>query len=358
MNGGRIVFATDDWFAVAENLLKTSEAEWREGIYTECGKWMDGWETRRRRTPGHDWLILKLGVPGVLRGVTVDTAFFTGNFAPRFSLQAATLSEKEENLIPYRESHMGNAATPEVMEQIQKLGSEGWTEIVPVTPLRPGYPDTRLNRFEISNECVWTHVRLNIFPDGGVARLHLYGQARPRWEKDHASQVVDLMSMMNGAVCLGFSDAHYGHPKNLIRPGRGVNMGDGWETARRLDRPCILQVDSMGILQVTGSEWAVFRLGHTGIVNSIEVDTNHFKGNYPDSILIEGGYSEEPDADESILRLNATWAVILPSSKLGPHRQHVYGNELVGRGPYSHVRITIAPDGGLSRVRFWGQLNK
>ncbi|XP_049808414.1 allantoicase-like [Schistocerca nitens] len=355
-NGGQVLFATDDWFAVAENLIKEEPPEWREGEFTECGKWMDGWETRRRRTPGHDWAILRLGVPGVLRGVTVDTAYFTGNFAPRFSLQAANLSRKDEACIPSRDSHIGNAATPEMMKEIQQLDSQHWTEIVPMTALKPGYPETRYNHFTINSDETWTHVRLNMFPDGGIARLHLYGEARPDWKRFNINKLVDLLLMKNGGVCLGCSDAHFGHPRNIIRPGPGINMGDGWETARRLDRPAVLEEDARGILQVLGSEWAIFRMGHPGTIGMVEVDTAHFKGNYPDSIRIEGVYFDHQVEDTVMCENNnVPWKTLLPPQKLFPHKQHLFSkDQLRSKGPFTHVRVTIAPDGGISRLRLWG----
>ncbi|XP_069697543.1 allantoicase-like isoform X1 [Periplaneta americana] len=349
-NGGRVLFATDDWFAVADNLLKAEEPEWHEGEFTECGKWMDGWETRRKRIPGHDWAIIRLGVPGVLYGILLDTAFFTGNYAPRFSLQAAHLSPEEEAHIPHRESKLGGAATPEMLKILSKLGSENWKEIIPMTSLCGGYQDTRHNFHAVDNKESWTHVRLNIYPDGGIARFRLYGEARPNWKDVSPDKLIDLIAMANGGVCVGYSDAHYGHPRNIIRSGRGINMGDGWETARRLDRPCILEADENGILQVPGCEWAVFRLGHNGTITRIEVDTNHFKGNFPDSIHIEGT-TELPNTDWSA----RSWKTLLPLQKLSPHKQHFYmEQDLHTKGPFTYIRVTIAPDGGISRLRLWG----
>ncbi|KAJ9590925.1 hypothetical protein L9F63_016023 [Diploptera punctata] len=357
-NGGKVLFATDDWFAAAENLIKPEEPEWREREFTEFGKWMDGWETRRKRIPGHDWAIIKLGVPGILQGVTVNTAFFTGNYAPRFSLQAAYLTPEEEAIIPKRSNGMGGAATKEVLNQIALLNSETWRELISMTKLNAGYKDTCLNHYTIVNKEPWTHIRLNIYPDGGIARLRLFGKAHPNWKQICSNdlsnnQVIDLVAMENGGVCVGYSDAHYGHPRNIISPGQGINMGDGWETARRLDRPPILEADSSGILQVPGFEWAVFQLGHIGFIKSIEVDTNHFRGNFPDSILIEGTIMHEQDLT------NTDWKTLLPHQKLSPHKQHFYSpTELKTTGPFTHVRVTMAPDGGISRLRLWGSLFK
>ncbi|XP_068084773.1 allantoicase-like [Anabrus simplex] len=353
-NGGEVVFATDDWFAVAENLIKAEEPVWHEGEFTDCGKWMDGWETRRKRTPGHDWALLKLGVPGVVRGIVIDTAFFTGNYAPRFSLQAACLSVEDEESIPARKSELGGAATPDMLKQIAKLKSEDWVELVPRSTLQGGYKDTRYNYFAVDSDETWTHLRLNMYPDGGIARLRVYGVARPDWATISADKPVDLISMMNGGLCVGYSDAHYGHPRNIIRPGIGVNMGDGWETARRLDRPCILEAVEDGILQVPGCEWAIFQLGHCGYITLVEVDTSHFKGNYPDSIRIEGTKNWSQKDKDSIY-----WELLLPPKKLSPHKQHFFSDDvLMTTEPVSHIRVIIAPDGGISRLRLWGYLER
>ncbi|KAJ8316816.1 hypothetical protein KUTeg_004720 [Tegillarca granosa] len=216
--GGEICFSTDDWFAVAENLLKANDAEFKAGVFTEYGKWMDGWETRRKRKPGHDWCIIQLA-------------------------------------LPKRKSYMGTAATYKEFTEIAPLKSENWEEIVPRSALQPGYKTSCHNFFEIKSGKRWTHLRLNMYPDGGIARFRVYGRAAPDWSKISSDQLIDLVAMENGGICIGYSNVHFGHARNLIQPGRSETMADGWETARK-----------------------------------IEIDTNHFKGNYPDSCRIEGIY--------------------------------------------------------------------
>lgn len=220
----------------------------------------------------------------------------------------------DEEVIPSRKrNNMGTACTKEMFNQVSKIDSENWTEILPMTELRPGYPETRHNYFKIDSAQPWTHLRLNMYPDGGIARLRVYGEAKKDLQQE--SEIIDLVSMKNGGVCKGYSNAHYGHPRNLIRPGDGINMGDGWETARRLDRPAVLQADNSGILRVPGSEWAVFRLGDVGRVAHVEVDTKHFKGNFPDSVRIEGALlrsSEEWDSPN----VGVKWSTLLPTSKV------------------------------------------
>ncbi|KAL5016030.1 hypothetical protein ScPMuIL_005619 [Solemya velum] len=284
--GATVLYSTDDWFAIAENLLLPSEPVFKPSVFTEYGKWMDGWETRRKRIPGHDWCIIQLGIPGIIYGIDVDTSFFTGNYVPKVSVQAARLKTK----LPGRESKMGTAASSEQTNAIAKLKSQDWEEILSVNPLKPGYKTSCHNYFTVAASTAYSHIRLNMFPDGGIARLRVYGRAVPDWSRISNSEVIDLVAMQNGGMCVGYSDVHYGHARNLIQPGRADVMADGWETARKSDRPAVLEQDTSGILKVPGMDWCVFRLGHAGIISKIEIDTNHFKGNFPDSCKIEGEY--------------------------------------------------------------------
>ncbi|KAK3094641.1 hypothetical protein FSP39_004317 [Pinctada imbricata] len=350
--GGQIVFSTDDWFAVAENLLKAEDPLFKVGVFTEYGKWMDGWETRRKRKPGHDWCIIQLGVPGTISGIDIDTSFFTGNYTPKASVQAACLNAD----FPKRHSRMGTEATQQQMDAVKKLKSEDWETLLPVTPLNPGYKTSCHNFHEIHSNKRWTHIRLNMFPDGGIARLRVYGRAVPDWTRVSHNQILDLVAIENGGMCIGYSNVHFGHARNLIQPGRSETMADGWETARKPGRPSILEADSQGILQVPGSDWCVFRLGHPGIVVKIEIDTNHFKGNYPDSCIIQGCMINEDEESEALRTFDGPpWRTLLPVKKLSAHKQHIYGrNSITNCGVISHVRLTMAPDGGISRMRLWG----
>ncbi|KAM9798313.1 allantoicase [Neosynchiropus ocellatus] len=365
--GGKVLFATDEWFAPAANLLKREAPEFRPSVFTEFGKWMDGWETRRKRIPGvfpdkgtpgllsgstllcpgHDWCIIRLGVPGLIRGVDVDTSFFTGNHAPFISLQAACLDRPPT--LALEGDRTGMAASSEQRAAAAELRSEDWPEIVGVSQLNPGYSDSCHNYFQVNFGHRVTHLRLNMYPDGGISRLHVYGVGQGMSSLS-ASQDVDLVALTNGGLCLGFSDAHFGHPRNVIGPGRAVNMADGWETARRLDRPKILKVDQRGILNVPGHEWAVFRLGHAGVLRRLEVDTHHFKGNFPDSCSMEVCTLEETHCGWT----SAQWTTVLPPKKLRPHHNHVFILE-AGPSPVTHVRLNISPDGGISRLRVWGR---
>ncbi|XP_038070976.1 allantoicase-like [Patiria miniata] len=364
-NGGKILFATDDWFAVAENLLKPEPPLWKEGVFTEFGKWMDGWETRRKRIPGHDWCIVKLGIPGLISGIEADTSFFTGNFAPNISIQGACLGE--DVVFPERQGAMGTAASEEQQAAMEKLSTNEWEEIVPTTTLLPGYKDTCNNYFGIQSDKRWTHLRLNMYPDGGIARLRVYGIAKPDWSKVSTHLLIDLVAMENGGVCLGYSDVHFGHARNLLAAPRSLIMADGWETARRLDRPAVLEADENAVLKVEGYEWAVFRLGHMGVIKRIEIDTNHFKGNYPDSCSVEGCImSKEQERQAQCYRHGKTkgdfsqclWKTILPPSKLSAHQHHFFEATIQDIEPVTHLRLTMRPDGGISRMRTWGYARK
>ncbi|KAL0832989.1 hypothetical protein ABMA28_001112 [Loxostege sticticalis] len=344
--GGKVVFSTDDFFAPCENMLLDTDPIFIPEKYTEFGKWMDGWETRRKRVTGHDWCILKLATKCVIRGLLVDTAFFTGNYAPKYSIQAACLTPEDEAVMPERDTKMGSACTDCELRQIERLSSDKWETIVPVTALRPGYEETRLNFQKVVSDEAWTHIRVNIYPDGGIARLRVYGEARP--EPPPCDEIVDLVSLLSGATCQGYSNAHFGHPRNMIKPCKSRSMADGWETARRLDRPEIIEANDDGTLKLPGQEWAILKLGFPGKIQKICVDTAHFKGNYPDSVKIEGAYIGCADwCPES----SYSWKPILKASKLSANQEHWFD---CSSESITHIKVTMAPDGGISRIRTYG----
>ena len=252
--GGRVLEANDDFFAPKDNLLKPSKPIFIQGKYTERGKWMDGWETRRRRTPGYDWCIIRLGLPGVIRGVVVDTSFFTGNFPSHFSLEACDRGNR-----PYR----GEKA-------LSKSDGTNWIEIMPKTSLEG---DSQ-NQFALDDSRRFTHLRLKIYPDGGVARLRAHGEVVPDSKLSKRSET-DLAAVEAGGSVLASSDQFYSEPLNLLMPGRGKDMSDGWETRRR---------------RGPGHDWVILKLGMPGTIRRIEVDTAHFKGNFPESCSLEASY--------------------------------------------------------------------
>ena len=249
-----------------------------------------------------------------------------------------------------RHSKIGIACTKKDTSIVSKLESAHWPHIVNMKKLQPGYEESRKHFFPIDTIDVCSHIRVNIYPDGGIARIRVYGEVQPKIDENFpCTSLIDLISLENGGTVVEYSNAHFGHPRNLIKPERGINMGDGWETMRRLDRPAILEVDSRGILKVPGCEWTTLRMCCFGSVSEIVVDTNHFKGNFADSVRIVGTILHKNETLRS-----ARWTTILPSQKLAPHKEHFYKAEIVNCGPFEYIRIIMAPDGGISRVRIFG----
>jgi allantoicase len=315
--GARVIAANDDFFAPKENLLKDSKPIFVENKYTKRGKWMDGWETRRRRTPGHDWCLVRLGLPGKIRGAIVDTSYFRGNYPAQCSLEACAIP-----LEAGRKRELAALGAP----------ATKWYELISQSDLKGDFQ----NEFEIRGEHRFTHVRLKIFPDGGVARLRIHGDVVPAPARaTESAREIDLAEIQNGGRVLAASDEFYNAPLNLLMPGRGKGMHDGWETRRR---------------RGPGHDWVVIRLGLPGSIHRIEVDTSHFKGNYPDSCSIDAislASGAEPDA-------STTWRALLPQSKLRAHAFHSFKKDIIGAELVSHIRFNIYPDGGVSRLRIWG----
>ena len=314
--GGAVLVANDDFFAPKENLLKPEAPIFIEGKYTDLGKWMDGWETRRRRTPGFDWCIIRLGVPGIIRGVVVDTSFFRGNYPEHCSLEACALDG---------------------LPTAEELTSESvqWTQLLPQLPLAG---DSQ-NPFAVESEQRFTHLRLKIYPDGGVARLRVYGEVVPDWDRlKRIGGDIDLAAVENGGRVLACSDMFFGHRHNLIMPGRAANMSDGWETKRR---------------RGPGHDWVIIKLGKPGQVHRVEVDTAWFKGNFPESCLLEAT-SAADSAEVDLTDLSVIWKSVLPRTTLQAHTRHFFEKEILDAGNVAHLRFNIFPDGGVSRLRVYG----
>jgi allantoicase len=316
---GSVVAASDEFYAAKENLIRPDAPAFVPETYDAKGQVYDGWETRRRRGPGgtlpddaaRDWVIVRLGVPGVLRSIVVDTAFFTGNYPQACSADASSAS-----------------GYPTAEELITDTGR--WREIVPRALLTG---DAR-HSFTVTSGRRFTHVRLNIFPDGGVARLHVHGEVVP----DPAlleGLTVDLAALENGADIAARSDQFYSSPRNVISPGLSRVMGEGWETRRR---------------RKPGYEWLVVRLAGRGVIHLAEIDTSWYRGNQPDSASLQ-----MMDADPAAASLadERGWRDLLPRVRLlpdTPHRIRVDGE------PATHVRLNIFPDGGVARLRLYGTL--
>lgn len=309
--GAEIVSCTDDFFAECSRMLEPQDPVFIDGKFDDNGKWMDGWETRRRRNGGYDHAIVKLGLAGIIKGVDIDTTHFTGNFPPAGSLDACYCK-----------------GTPD--------DNTEWVSVIPSVSLKG---DSH-HYFEVDEVQTFTHIRLNIYPDGGVARLRIYGQVQCDWSRKDKSQSYDLAAVENGARALAWNDAHFGSAANLLAPGRGVNMGDGWETRRRRE---------------PGHDWCIIELGHVGSIENIIIDTAHFKGNYPDRCSIQAALVEGGTTD-SIITQSQFWSDLLPSSKLEMDAVHEFADNIQALGAVSHIRLSIFPDGGISRIRLNGKL--
>ncbi len=301
--GGSVVAANDELFAQRENLIRPEAPRFDPTEFGHKGKVYDGWETRRRRDEGHDWAVVRLGAAGVIDHVVVDTAFFRGNYPPHISVEAASVE-----------------GYPSPVE----LDGATWHTIVERSPAKG---DTA-NVYEVRDSRRFTHVRLSIHPDGGVARLRVHGTvvADPRF----LDGTVDLLAAENGGRLVECSDAFYASPGNIILPGRARHMGEGWENARRRDG---------------GNDFAVFALAAAGVPRHVEIDTTWFVGNAP-------GWVSVSTRDE---RAGSDWAVLLDHVAVQPDTRHRF--LLPGAPAATHLRLDVFPDGGLSRLRLPGELD-
>ncbi len=309
--GSEAIFATDDFFAPKARMLQDAPPVFMPDKFDDHGKWMDGWESRRRRDGGHDFCVIRLGVQGRIAEVDIDTSHFTGNYPPKASLEGC-LSEN----------------TPD--------DDCVWTELVPATPLAG---DSH-HFIPVGDSGVYNHLRLHIYPDGGIARLRIYGDPVRDWSALAPDAVVELSAITNGGRIVGYNDAHYGNTWSILLAGRGVNMGYGWETRRRRE---------------PGNDWIIVKLGTPGIVERVEVDTVHFKGNYPDRCSLQAAFVEAGN-DETVVSEAEGWDELMPPQKLEADRQHFFeGAAIRTLGAVSHVRLNIFPDGGVSRLRIFGR---
>lgn len=343
--GGRTLACSDDFFAGMESLLKPERAVFIPGKFTARGKWMDGWESRRKRVPGHDWCVIRLGEAGKVRGVCVDTAHFNGNQPEYCTLEGAEIAggaggRRGQGAGGARGGGGGAAAALKTAE---------WVEIIPRTPLNPG-SEHYIGAAVSAADRRFTHVRLNIFPDGGVARLRVHGEVLADWPALMRGRTpVELSGAKHGGLVIGANNMHFGSRHNLIMPDRAPNMGDGWETRRK-----------RGLTWADGRpvehDWAIVRLGHRGTIGRVEIDTHHFKGNFPESAMVE--VCDVPDDASALRESPAAWRTLVPRSKLKADHKHVYVREIdrnAAARPCTHARLSIYPDGGVSRLRLWGR---
>ena len=309
--GAEAVRATDEFFAPKGRMLDDAPAVFIPDKYDDHGKWMDGWETRRRRDGGRDHCIVKLAWPGTIHGLDIDTSHFTGNYPPAASIEACMSAAEPGDDAP-------------------------WVTLQPAMTLTgDSHHFVAVDRAGPFN---W--LRVNMFPDGGIARLRVYGEPYCDWSARESNAVHELTALENGGRIVAYNNAHYGSPWALLAPGRGVDMGDGWETRRRRE---------------PGNDWIIVQLGSPGNIERIEVDTAHFKGNFPESCSIQAAMVEGGN-DQSVITQSMFWDELLGRSKLGMDAIHEFdGNAIAALGPISHVRLNIFPDGGVSRLRLFGQ---
>ncbi len=312
--GGKVLYATDDFFAEKENLIKPGRGIFITDKYTDRGKWMDGWESRRKRIPGHDWAVIQLATPGRITGFDIDTNFFLGNHPPHASIEAVYMDDA---------GPVNDWASDSI----------AWKEILPKSHLDAGSQ----NFYESNSKEIFSHIRLHIYPDGGVARLRVYGEVFKNWDAVGGNEEIDLAAAIHGGKAIACNDMFFSAMGNLLMPNRGINMGDGWETKRN---------------RTPGNrDWVILKLARKGNIGRIVVDTCHFKGNYPDSCSIEACMSAD---DNAVIKNEVEWQTILPAQKLRADAEHEFKKEIINSSIYSHVRLNIFPDGGISRLRLFG----
>jgi len=308
--GSKIVYKTDEFFAPAKRILNPWPPVFKEGVFDKHGKWMDGWETRRKRGKGHDYLILKLGRPGQISKVDIDTSYFSGNHPTKVSLQACFSQKK----LPNKKSK--------------------WTTILKKK-------STKANShhfFNIKIKSIFTHIKLNIYPDGGIARIRVYGSMKVK--KKNSRKALNLTSILNGATPIACNNEHFGRAENILSPGMGKNMGDGWETRRSRGK---------------NFDWLIIKCAAAGKIDKIQIDTHHFKGNYPDKCSIQAAFINEKISNRAVVNSSKKWKLLLNKVKLYAHKKHNFKNNLMKRKKINHIKINIFPDGGISRIRIFGK---
>ena len=311
--GSKIIFKSDDFFAAAHRILNTDAPVFKDKLFDKHGKWMDGWETKRRRSKGFDYLILKLGKPGKIFDIDIDTTFFNGNQPTHASLEGCFSRTKP------------NKKTK-------------WISLLGKKKLGPN----KNHSFKSKNKSVFNYIRLNIFPDGGVARLRLYGKIEIG-KNIFNNKNINLTSVLNGASIVGCNNEHFGRAENIIAPGKGKNMGDGWETRRSRGK---------------NFDWLIIKFGKPGLIKKLEIDTHHFKGNYPDTCSIQTANISKNLSNKLIANNSKNWKFILNKSKLSAHKKHVFKKFLTKRNKENYLKINIHPDGGISRIRAFGNFVK
>ena len=309
--GSKVIFKTDDFFVSSNRIRNPHPPIFKEGVFDKHGKWMDGWETRRRRGKGFDYLIVKLGKPGKIFSVDIDTTYFFGNHPTHASLQACCSNKRPNN-------------------------KSKWITILKKKKIKAN----KNHLFSIKNKSIFSHIRLNIFPDGGVARLRIYGSIATEKIK-FGKKIINLTSILNGSSIISCNNEHFGKAENILSPGKGKNMGDGWETRRSRGK---------------NYDWIILKCARPGKINKIEIDTHHFKGNYPDMCSIQGAFLQKKISNRLIISKSKKWKLLLNKVKLQANRKHSFKNKLMSKNKLNFIKINIFPDGGISRFRAFGKV--
>ena len=307
--GTKVMSFSDDFFGKVSRMLNDKAPQFIEDKYDNHGKWMDGWESKRRRDGGHDWAIIKLGSPGKVYEIEIDTSFFTGNYPPFASIQGLYSEKKPDHNDDWK-----------IILKKQKLQGD------------------KVHNFKVNSTKV-NYIRFQIFPDGGIARLRLLGHVEIDLKK-FKNKKIELSSLNLGGKIIAYNNAHYGDVSALLTSGRGKTMGDGWETRRRRE---------------PGNDWIIIKLAKSGIIEEIEIDTAHFKGNFPDKASISAAFFDEKEKVSSIIKQNKNWKEILPPTKLKADKIHRF-KKIIRSDEVNYVKLNIFPDGGVSRFRVFGKL--
>jgi allantoicase len=307
--GTKVIYKTDDFFASANRIISPTEPVFKVGVFDKHGKWMDGWESRRKRTAGHDYIIIKLGKPGTIKKVDVDTSHFNGNQPAMISIEGANSNSNKINQLKWQ---------PLLSEKKTKANSHHY--------------------FTVNSDKVFTHIKFNIFPDGGVARLRLYGSIAK--SSKLKNKKINLASLLDGSSVIACNNEHFGKAENILAPGKAKNMGDGWETRRRRGK---------------GFDWLILNSLDGKEIDKIEISTHHFKGNFPSHCSLQAAYLPNSKNSKQIVKSSNTWKYLLKDAKLSANKAHVFKNNLMKKDKINFIKINIFPDGGISRFRIYGK---
>jgi len=309
--GSKIIFKTDDFFASAHRVIDPTPPIFKEELFDKNGKWMDGWESRRKRISGHDYLIIKLGKPGSISKVDVDTSHFNGNQPSMISLEGC--NSKSKNL-------KGLKWKTIIKKKKTKANSHHF--------------------FNTVSKSIFTHIKLNIFPDGGVARLRLYGNISKE-NNIFTNKNINLASLLNGASVIACNNEHFGKAENILAPGKAKNMGDGWETRRRRNK---------------GFDWLILNSIKGKKIDKIEISTHHFKGNFPSHCSLQATFIPSKKSSNSIVKSSNKWKFLMHKVNLSANKTHKFKNKLMKNDKINFIKINIFPDGGISRFKIFGKL--